>query len=90
MRTGREIETHDRPLTDAGGPPMGKPMAQLRGDLRAQDRYGALAALLGEPINHGEGALLVMLARLLSDAEIASLIVLITRTGESAGEQPRS
>jgi hypothetical protein len=49
-RTGREIETHDRPLTDAGGPPMGKPMAQLRGDPRAQNRYGALTALLGEPV----------------------------------------
>jgi hypothetical protein len=60
-------------------------MAQLRGDLRAQNRYGALTALLGEPNNHGEGALLVMLARLLSDAEIASLIVLPTLRRVSEG-----
>jgi hypothetical protein len=29
----------------------------------------------------------VLLARLLSDAEVATLFVFITRTGESAGEQ---
>jgi hypothetical protein len=58
---------------------MGKPMSQLRGDLRAQDRYGALTAVLGEPVNDAEGALLVMLARLLSDAEVATLLLLVTR-----------
>jgi hypothetical protein len=63
---------------------MGKPMSQLRGDLRAQDRYAALVAVVGEPANDTEGALLVLLARLLSDAKIATLIVLINRAGESA------
>ncbi len=43
---------------------MGKPINQLRGDLRAQNRYGAL---VGEPANDAEAALLVLLARLLSD-----------------------
>jgi hypothetical protein len=60
-------------------------MSQLRGDLRAQDRYGALVAVVGEPANDTEGALLVMLARLLGDAEVATLILLTTRARESAG-----
>ena len=60
---------------------MGKPMSQLRGDLRAQDRYGSLVAVVGEPANDTEGALLVLLARMLSDAEVATLIVLINRAG---------
>jgi hypothetical protein len=68
---------------------MGKRISQLRGDLRAQDRYGALVTVVGEPANDAEAALLVLLARLLSDSEVASLIVLITRPGESAEEQPR-
>jgi|SoimicmetaTmtLPB_FD_contig_91_495495_length_1607_multi_2_in_0_out_0_1 hypothetical protein len=61
---------------------MGEPMSQLRGDLRAQDRYGALVAVVGEPANETEAALLVLLARLLGDAEIATLIVLVNTAGE--------
>ncbi|HEV8529577.1 MAG TPA: hypothetical protein VGS60_18890 [Actinomycetes bacterium] len=57
-------------------------MSQLRGDLRAQDRYGALVAVVGEPANETEAALLVLLARLLGDAEIATLIVLVNTAGE--------
>jgi hypothetical protein len=48
----------------------------LKGNLRAQDRYGALAAVLGQPTNDAEAALLVMLARLLSDEETATLLVM--------------
>jgi hypothetical protein len=36
---------------------MGEPNQQLRGDLRAQDRYAALVAVVGEPANDTEGAL---------------------------------
>jgi hypothetical protein len=61
---------------------MGEPTSQLRGDLRAQDRYGALVAVVGEPANETEAALLVLLARLLSDAEVATLILLIQRAGQ--------
>jgi hypothetical protein len=63
---------------------MGEPTQQLRGDLRARDRYGALTAVVGEPANETEAALLVLLARLLGDTEVATLILLITRAGESA------
>jgi len=51
----------------------------LRGDLRARDRYGLLTGVLGEPRDDTERALLVMLARLLGDDEVAALIVLIER-----------
>jgi len=37
---------------------MGTPMSQLRGDLRAQDRFGVLVGVVGEPANDVEGALL--------------------------------
>jgi hypothetical protein len=37
---------------------MGTPMSQLRGDLRAQDRFGMLVGVVGEPANDAEGALL--------------------------------
>jgi hypothetical protein len=63
---------------------MGEPMSQLRGDLPAQDRYAAMVSAVGQPDNVAEGALLVMLARLLSDAETATLISLINRAGPLA------
>jgi hypothetical protein len=66
---------------------MDTPMSQLRGDLRAKDRFGVLVGVVGEPATTRMVRCSVLLARLLSDAEIATLIVLITRTGESAGEQ---
>jgi hypothetical protein len=61
---------------------MGKPMSQLHGDLRAQGRFGVLVGAVGEPADDEEAALLVLLARLLSDAEIATLIVLVNTAGE--------
>jgi hypothetical protein len=54
---------------------MSEPTHMLREDLRALDRYGALVAALGDPRDNTEGALLVILARLLSDQETATLIV---------------
>jgi hypothetical protein len=61
---------------------MSEPTAMLRGDLRALDRNGALTAVLGDPRNHTEGALLVLLARLLGDEEAATLIVMVRRGGQ--------
>jgi hypothetical protein len=54
---------------------MSEPTHMLREDLRALDRYGALVAALGDPRDNTKGALLVILARLLSDQETATLIV---------------
>jgi hypothetical protein len=65
---------------------MGEPTSQLRGDLRAQDRYGALVAVVGEPNNEAESALLVLLARLLSNAEVATFILLVKRVGQTPGQ----
>jgi hypothetical protein len=61
----------------------GTPVARLRGDLRAQTRFGALARALGDPKTEPEGALLVLLARLLSDEEIATLILLVKRASQA-------
>jgi hypothetical protein len=62
------------------------PLALLKGDLRARDRFGILTSVLGEPRDEAEAAMLVLLARLLSDVEVATLIVLVNRTasGRSA------
>jgi hypothetical protein len=55
------------------------PVERLRGDLRAQTRFGALVQVLGEPQGDAEGSLLVLLARLLSDEEVAMLLLLVQR-----------
>ncbi len=60
---------------------MSEPTAMLRGDLRALSRYAALIAVLGDPHNPTESALLVLLARLLGDEETATLIVMVRRAG---------
>src|SRR5262245_6897453 len=68
------------PLT--GGDPMSSsPVQRLRGDLRAQSRYAALTAALGEPQNDAEAAVLVLLARLLGNDETATLLLLVQRAG---------
>ena len=51
----------------------------LHGDLRAQARFGALVEVVGDPRDDTERALLVMLARLLGDLEVGSLIAMILR-----------
>jgi hypothetical protein len=50
---------------------MGTPMSQLRGDLRPQDRFGMLVGWWANRPTTRRVRCSVMLARLLSDAEIA-------------------
>jgi hypothetical protein len=52
----------------------------LHGDLRGLARHGALIEVLGDPADDPERALLVMLARLLGDAETDTLISMVLRT----------
>jgi hypothetical protein len=56
---------------------MADPSALLWGDLRAQVRYGVLIETLGDARSDDEIRLLVMLARLLSDDEVTTLVHLI-------------
>jgi hypothetical protein len=51
----------------------------LRGNLRGLARYAELVAALGHPLDGAESALLVMLARILSDDETTTLIGMIRR-----------
>jgi hypothetical protein len=55
------------------------PNQMLRGNLRALDRYGTLVHALGSPRDEVEQSLLVMLARLLSDEELATLLMIVKR-----------
>jgi hypothetical protein len=55
------------------------PLDMLKGNLRAQARHGALIEVLGNPRDEAEGLLLVMLARLLGDLEVATLLHMVVR-----------
>jgi hypothetical protein len=56
-----------------------QPTDMLRGNLRGLARYAELVAALGDPLDSAESALLVMLARILSDEETSSLMVMVRR-----------
>jgi hypothetical protein len=58
---------------------------RLKGDLAAQGRYAAFVEALGGPHNDTEAELLVMLSRLLSNGEVATLLVLLIRKIEKKG-----
>jgi hypothetical protein len=60
------------------------PTDMLRGDLRGLARYAELVVVLGDPLDGAESALLVTLARLLSDEETATLLVMVRRAAEAA------
>jgi hypothetical protein len=63
------------------------PIAMLKGDLRAQARYAALVEVLDDPEDEAEGLLFVLLARLLGDLEVATLIRMVVRKTETGGTQ---
>jgi hypothetical protein len=60
-----------------------QPSDMLRGNLRGLARYAELAAALGDPLDDAEGALLVLLARLLADTETTTLIGMVHRAAEA-------
>jgi hypothetical protein len=61
-----------------------QPTDMLRGNLRGLARYAELVVVLGDPLDDPEAALLVMLARLLSDEETTTLIGMVRRAAEAA------
>jgi hypothetical protein len=56
-----------------------QPTDMLRGNPRGLARYAELVAALGDPLDGAERALLVMLARILSDEETTTLIGMVRR-----------